>query len=435
MSRTHRVHQRHPDPGTPAVPGSGAFGRILASDMPTTRSVHYLDHAATTPMRAAAVDAYAEASSSVGNASSLHGSGRRARRRVEEARESLAHHLGCRPSEVVFTSGGTESDNLAVLGQVGASAGDVVAVGATEHHSVLDAAAHLATDRGGRKVVRVLPVDPRGAVTPATVRDLADELGPRLALVAMMLGNNEIGTLTDVAAAAGPVRAVGAAVHTDAVQAVGHVPVDFSALGVTSLSLSAHKFGGPLGVGALLLDRGADCVPIGYGGGQERDLRSGSVDVPGVVAMAAALEEAVREMESEALRLSRLRDRLVAGVLAEVPGAIANGGGERLPGIANLTFPGCSGESLILLLDAAGIECSTGSACTAGVAEPSHVLLALGADEAAARSSLRLSLGYTTTEDDVDAAVAAIGPAAERARVAGLGLARTGMARTGMAAS
>ncbi|MDN4504457.1 cysteine desulfurase family protein [Dietzia maris] len=396
--------------------------------MPTTRSVHYLDHAATTPMRAAAVDAYAEASSSVGNASSLHGSGRRARRRVEEARESLAHHLGCRPSEVVFTSGGTESDNLAVLGQVGASAGDVVAVGATEHHSVLDAAAHLATDRGGRRVVRVLPVDPRGAVTPATVRDLADELGPRLALVAMMLGNNEIGTLTDVAAAAGPVRAVGAAVHTDAVQAVGHVPVDFSALGVTSLSLSAHKFGGPLGVGALLLDRGAECVPIGYGGGQERDLRSGSVDVPGVVAMAAALEEAVREMESESRRLSRLRDRLVAGVLAEVPGAIANGGGERLPGIANLTFPGCSGESLILLLDAAGIECSTGSACTAGVAEPSHVLLALGADEAAARSSLRLSLGYTTTEDDVDAAVAAIGPAAERARVAGLGLARTGMA-------
>ncbi|WP_154827805.1 cysteine desulfurase family protein [Dietzia kunjamensis] len=403
--------------------------------MPTTRSVHYLDHAATTPMRAAAVAAYAEASSSVGNASSLHGSGRRARRRVEEARESLAHHLGCRPSEVLFTSGGTESDNLAVLGQVGASAGDVVAVGATEHHSVLDAAAHLATDRGGRRVVRVLPVDPRGAVTPATVRDLADELGPRLALVAVMLGNNEIGTLTDVVAAAGPARAVGAAVHTDAVQAVGHVPVDFSALGVTSLSLSAHKFGGPLGVGALLLDRGAECVPIGYGGGQERDLRSGSVDVPGVVAMAAALEEAVREMESEALRLSRLRDRLVAGVLAEVPGAIANGGGERLPGIANLTFPGCSGESLILLLDAAGIECSTGSACTAGVAEPSHVLLALGADEAAARSSLRLSLGYTTTEDDVDAAVAAIGPAAERARVAGLGLARTGMARTGMAAS
>ncbi|MGX1595868.1 cysteine desulfurase family protein [Dietzia maris] len=403
--------------------------------MPTTRSVHYLDHAATTPMRAAAIAAYAEASSSVGNASSLHGSGRRARRRVEEARESLAHHLGCRPSEVLFTSGGTESDNLAVLGQVGASAGDVVAVGATEHHSVLDAAAHLATDRGGRRVVRVLPVDPRGAVTPATVRDLADELGPRLALVAVMLGNNEIGTLTDVVAAAGPARAVGAAVHTDAVQAVGHVPVDFSALGVTSLSLSAHKFGGPLGVGALLLDRGAECVPIGYGGGQERDLRSGSVDVPGVVAMAAALEEAVREMESEALRLSRLRDRLVAGVLAEVPGAIANGGGERLPGIANLTFPGCSGESLILLLDAAGIECSTGSACTAGVAEPSHVLLALGADEAAARSSLRLSLGYTTTEDDVDAAVAAIGPAAERARVAGLGLARTGMARTGMAAS
>ncbi|MDV8000529.1 cysteine desulfurase family protein [Rhodococcus sp. IEGM 1408] len=394
--------------------------------MLTTRHAHYLDHAATTPMRPSAIAAYAEAAATTGNASSLHGAGRRARRRVEEARESLASHLGCRPSEVVFTSGGTESDNLAVLGQAAAATGDVVAVGATEHHSVLDSAAHLATDRGGRMDVRALPVDARGAVTPGTVDQLVDEVGPRLALVAAMLGNNEIGTLTDVAAVAAAARSVGAAVHTDAVQAVGHVPVDFSALGVTSLSLSAHKFGGPLGVGALLISRGADCLPIGFGGGQERDLRSGSVDVPGVVAMAAALDEAVSGMEVEARRLEGLRDRLVAGVLAEVPGALSNGGGERLPGIANITFPGCSGESLILLLDAAGVECSTGSACTAGVAEPSHVLLAIGAGDAAARSSLRLSLGYTTTDDDVDAAIAALGPAAERARFAGLGLVRTG---------
>lgn len=394
--------------------------------MRTTRPVHYLDHAATTPMRSAALAAYTEAASSVGNASSLHGSGRRARRRVEEARELMAHHLGCRPSEVLFTSGGTEADNLAVLGLSAAAAGDVVAVGATEHHSVLDAAAHLATERGGRKDVRVLAVDQRGAVHPDSVAELVAEVGGRLALVATMLGNNEIGTLTDVAAVAELARAAGAAVHTDAVQVVGHVPVDFAALGVTSLSLSAHKFGGPLGVGALLLDRGAECRPIGFGGGQERDLRSGSVDVPGVVAMAAALDDAVAEMVGEARRLAALRDRLVDGVLAAVPGAVANGGGERLPGIANLTFPGCSGESLILLLDAAGIECSTGSACTAGVAEPSHVLLATGADEAAARSSLRLSLGHTSTEADVEAAIAALGPAAERARVAGLGLARAG---------
>ena len=395
--------------------------------MSSYRPVHYLDHAATTPMRPSAVAAYAEAAATVGNASSLHGSGRRARRRVEEARELLAHHLGCRPSEVVFTSGGTESDNLAILGQVAASSGDVVAVGATEHHSVLDAAAHLTTERGGGKDVRVLPVDASGAVAPGAVRELADEVGTRLALVATMLGNNEVGTLTDVASVAEPARAVGAAVHTDAIQAVGHGPVDFSTLGVTSLSVSAHKFGGPQGVGALLLDRGAECLPIMFGGGQERDLRSGSVDVPGVVAMAGALDEAVREMDAEAARLSRLRDRLVAGVLEAVPGAIANGGGDRLLGIANLTFPGCSGESLILLLDAGGIECSTGSACTAGVAEPSHVLMALGAGEAAARSSLRLSLGHTTTDADVDAAIAALGPAAERARVAGLGLARAGV--------
>ncbi|WP_194861218.1 cysteine desulfurase family protein [Dietzia sp. SYD-A1] len=395
--------------------------------MLTIRTAHYLDHAATTPMRQSALAAYVEAAASVGNASSLHGAGRHARRRLEEARESLAAHLGCRPSEVVFTSGGTESDNLAVLGQAAASSGDVVAVGATEHHSVLDSAAHLATSRGGGMDVRVLPVDRCGAVAPDSVRGVLDEVGERLALVAVMLGNNEIGTLSDVAGVAAVATAAGAAVHTDAVQAVGHIPVDFGALGVTSLSLSAHKFGGPLGVGALIIDRGAACLPVGFGGGQERDLRSGSVDVPGVVAMAAALDEAVRDMEAEAIRLERLRDRLVAGVLATVPDAVANGGGQRLPGIANLTFPGCSGESLILLLDAAGIECSTGSACTAGVAEPSHVLLALGAGDAAARSSLRLSLGHTTTEEDVDAAIAALAPAAERARVAGLGLIGTGV--------
>ncbi|PAY23085.1 cysteine desulfurase NifS [Dietzia natronolimnaea] len=395
--------------------------------MLTIRTPHYLDHAATTPMRQSALAAYIEAAASVGNASSLHGAGRHARRRLEEARESLAAHLGCRPSEVVFTSGGTESDNLAVLGQAAASSGDVVAVGATEHHSVLDSAAHLATPRGGGMDVRLLPVDRCGAVAPASVRGIVDEVGGRLALVAVMLGNNEIGTLSDVAGVAAAATAAGAAVHTDAVQAVGHIPVDFGALGVTSLSLSAHKFGGPLGVGALIIDRGAACLPVGFGGGQERDLRSGSVDVPGVVAMAAALDEAVRDMEAEATRLERLRDRLVAGVLAAVPDAVPNGGGPRLPGIANLTFPGCSGESLILLLDAAGIECSTGSACTAGVAEPSHVLLALGAGDAAARSSLRLSLGHTTTEDDVDAAIAALAPAAERARVAGLGLIGTGV--------
>lgn len=407
------------------MPGFGVSGRNLAADMSLTRSASYLDHAATTPMRAAAITAYADAAATVGNASSLHGAGRRARRRVEEARESLAEHLGCRPSEVIFTSGGTESDNLAVLGQIAASSADVVAVGATEHHSVLDAAAHLATPRGGSHDIRVLPVDSRGEVAAATVRALADEVGSSLGLVATMLGNNEIGTITDVAAIAEVARSVGAAVHTDAVQVVGHAPVDFAALGASTLSLSAHKFGGPLGVGALLVDRGAECLPIGFGGGQERDLRSGSVDVPGVVAMAAALDEAVREMDAETSRLTRLRDRLEEGVLEAVPGAIANGGGTRLPGIANLTFPGCSGESLILLLDAAGVECSTGSACTAGVAEPSHVLLAAGAGEAAARSSLRLSLGHTTTDADVEAAIAALGPAAERARVAGLGLTRT----------
>ena len=388
--------------------------------MTAIRSVHYLDHAATTPMRPSAAAVYTETAATVGNASSLHGSGRLARRRVEESRETIAGLLGCRPSDVVFTSGGTESDNLAVLGQTRAHPGDVIAVGATEHHSVLDAAAHLAED--GRVRVETIPVDERGAIRVDAVRGLVDRYGSRLALVATMLVNNEIGTISDVAGIAGIAREVGAAVHTDAVQAVGHLPVDFARLGVTSMSLSAHKFGGPMGVGALVLDRTSPCRPIGFGGGQERDLRSGSVDVPGVVAMAAALREAVSEMDEEAARLTALREELVTGVLAEVPDAVVNGGDAgwgRHPGIANITFPGCSGESMILLLDAAGVECSTGAACTAGVAEPSHVVLALGADETTARSCLRFGLGHTSTPDDVAAVVAAIGAAAERARLAG----------------
>ena len=392
--------------------------------MSAPRRVHYLDHAATTPVREVALRAHAEACREVGNASSLHGSGRRARRRVEEARESLAELLGCRPSDVVFTSGGTESDNLAVLGQARARGGGLVAVGATEHHSVFDAAAHLGAT--GEAEVRVLPVDGLGAVDTEAVRALVEEEGERLTLVATMLANNEVGTVSDVATVAELVRPTGAAVHCDAIQAVGHLPVGVSALGVTSLSLSAHKFGGPMGVGALVLDRGSPCRPVGFGGGQERDLRSGSVDVPGVVAMAAALREAVAERESEAVRLAALRDRLVDGVLHAVPGAVVNGGDAgwgRHPGIADLGFPGCSGESLILLLDAAGVECSTGAACTAGVAEPSHVVLALGGDEAAARSCLRFGLGHTSTEDDVDAVLAVIGPAVERARAAGTALA------------
>lgn len=387
------------------------------------RAVHYLDHAATTPLRDVAVEAYRAAAADGGNPSSLHGSGRRARRRLEEARESMAARLGCRPSDLVFTSGGTEADNLAVLGQVAARRGGTVAVGATEHHSVLDAVAELG--RRDDVDVRVLGVDREGDVDPRAVEAVVAEAGDRFALLAVMLANNETGTVADVPTLAALARVAGAAVHTDAVQAVGHVPVDFAALGVTSMSLSAHKFGGPVGVGALVLDRVSPCRPIGFGGGQERDLRSGTVDVPGVAAMAAALAEAEDERDAEALRLGALRRRLVDGIRRHVPDVAVNGrapgSGPVLPGIVDLTFPGCSGESLILLLDAAGVECSTGSACTAGVAEPSHVVLAMGAGEAAARSCLRFSLGRTTGEADVEAAIAAIGPAVERARLAGAG--------------
>ena len=322
-------------------------------------------------MRPAAVAAYAEAASAVGNASSLHGSGRRARRRVEESRESLAHHLGCRPSEVVFTSGGTEADNLAVLGLSAAAAGDVVAVGATEHHSVLDAAAHLATDRGGRKGRPRAARYARGAVGP-TPFVIVTEVGPRLALVATMLGNNEIGTLNDVADLAAPAREVGPrSTRTPCRRSVASPSTSRPRCDlVEPFRPQVRRAARSRGAAHRPWRRlSTDRIRRRTG----RDLRSGSVDVPGVVAMATALEEAVGRW-SRARRLTDLREA-VDGVRRVVPGDRQRWGRasarNRQPHL-----PGCSGESLILLLDAAGIRCSTGSACTAGVAEPSHVLLA-----------------------------------------------------------
>lgn len=392
----------------------------------STSPRHYLDHAATTPLRGRAADAWLAVQQGVGNASSQHGSGRAARRTVEEARELIASLIGSRPSEVVFTSGGTEADNLAILGQARAlDPHRPVAVSAVEHHSVLDAAEHLGADPA-RMDTLVLGVDSTGRIDQehlARALERAPEQRPVLASV--LLANNEIGTVNPVADVAELASEAGVVIHTDAVQAVGHLPVDFRALGVTSMSLAAHKFGGPTGVGALVIDREAACVPLAFGGGQERDLRSGTVDVAGVWASAVALDEAVTGMAAESARVAALRDRLVSGILARVDDVELNGAdpresGQRLPGNANFTFRGCSGEALIFLLDAAGVECSTGSACTAGVAEPSHVIAALGGDELDARSCLRFSLGHTTTDADVDAVLEAIVPAVRRARDAGL---------------
>jgi cysteine desulfurase len=381
----------------------------------------YLDHAATTPMRPQATAAVTTAMAEVGNPSSLHGSGRCARRRVEESREQLAAALGARPSEVIFTSGGTESDNLAVKGLFWArrdadSRRRRILASTVEHHAVLDALDWLAAHEGAE--ITWLEVDGSGLVTPATLRAaLADDV----ALATVMWANNEVGTIQPVRELAEIAHQHGVPFHTDAVQAVGAAPVRFAASGVDALTMTGHKVGGPYGAGALLLRRDTAVVPLLHGGGQERDVRSGTLDVPGTAGLAAATAIAVANQSDEAPRLGALRDRLIDGVRRIVPDVIVNGHPtQHLPGLAHLSFPGCEGDSLLMLLDARGVECSTGSACSAGVPRPSHVLLAMGADAAGARSSLRFSLGHTSTVDDVDAVLDEIGPVVERARRAGL---------------
>ncbi|MDX8145583.1 cysteine desulfurase family protein [Lentzea sp. BCCO 10_0061] len=375
----------------------------------------YLDHAATTPMHPQAVAAMTEALSTTGNASSLHTSGRRARRAIEEARENIADALGARPSEVLFTGGGTESDNLAVKGIYWASGRRRVLASAVEHHAVLDAVEWL--EQQGAEVTW-LPTDRFGRVSPESVAEALDD---DVALVTTMWANNEVGTINPVHDIAAVCAARGVPFHTDAVQAVGAVPVDFAASGASALTMTGHKVGGPYGIGVLLLARDVKCTPLMHGGGQERDVRSGTLDVPSIVGLARAVRISVEEQASRAAEIAALRDELIASVRAVVPDVIVNGDpAYRLPGNAHLTFPGCEGDSLLMLLDARGVECSTGSACTAGVAQPSHVLLAMGVEPALARGSLRFSLGHTSTRADVEKLVSVIGPVVERARTAGL---------------
>ncbi|MEO3800906.1 cysteine desulfurase family protein [Nonomuraea sp. B1E8] len=428
-----------------------------------TRPSAYLDHAATTPMLPEAIEAMTVQLQQVGNASSLHGAGRRMRRVVEESRETIADALGARPSEVVFTSGGTEADNLAIKGLYWARRPRRrVLISSVEHHAVLDPAQWLADGQGAE--IELLEVDAYGRVRPETLRAAIERDPDGVAMVSVMWANNEVGTVQPVHALAAVAREHGIPFHTDAVQAVGQLPVSFAESGVDALTLTGHKIGGPMGVGALLLARGLTPVSVQHGGGQERDVRSGTLDAPAIAGLAAAVSTAVEEQEALGRRLASLRDELIERVRAAVPDVVLNGdpgvrattpaptpqterrgtapgpdeqrgipsaGGERrktppaspgrLPGNAHFSFPGCEGDALLMLLDAKGVECSTGSACSAGVAQPSHVLLAMGADAAAARGSLRFTLGHTSTRDDVDRLIDVLPAAVERARRAGLG--------------
>lgn len=387
----------------------------------------YLDHAATTPMLPVAIDATLDQMRVVGNPSSLHTAGRRARRVVEESRERLAKVLGARPSEVVYTSGGTESDNLAVAGTYAARrradpARNRIIVSSVEHHAVLDCVEHLVKHEGAG-ATWVEP-DRSGVVSVESVRAAIEQDPATVAMVSVMWANNEVGTVQPVAGIAEVAHEYGVPVHSDAVQALGHLPVDFAASGVDLMTITAHKVGGPVGTGALIARRDAVLVPLSHGGGQERHVRSGTLDVPGIRAFAVAAEYTVAQREAESARVARLRDRLARGALDLDLGISVTGiwdEGDRQRRLANnvhLLVPDCEGDSLLYLLDAAGVECSTGSACRAGVPQPSHVLLAMGYEETEARGALRLSLGHTSSDDDVDTVLAALPAAVERARLA-----------------
>jgi len=390
----------------------------------------YVDHAATTPMIPAAREAWLEASRHVGNPSSLHASGRHARRLVEEARERIAAALHVRPSAVIFTAGGTESDNLAIKGlywsRRRATGASRILLSTIEHHAVLDPVQWLVEDQGAQ--ADWLAVNALGRVDVDEVERALSE--GEVALCTVMWANNEVGTVQPVAHLAEICRAAGVPFHTDAVQALGHLPMDLTAVGADAVTISSHKVGGPFGAGALIANPTTMLTPVAHGGGQEREVRSGTLDAPAVSAFATAVEHAVAGQAARARHLAALRSELVDAITSVVPDAILNGdpgvGADvRLPGNVHMSFPGCEGDLLLMLLDASGVDCSTGSACTAGIPEPSHVLLAMGVDTKTARSSLRFSLGELSTADDVSAIVSALPSAVERAKRAGSSVVRT----------
>ena len=379
----------------------------------TERRRAYLDNAASAPLLPAAAEAMARALGVVGNPHALHGSGRAARRVLEDARESLAADLGARPAEVLFTSGGTEANNLALVGGLRGHR----ALDAQRRRIVVSAVEHPSIDEVRRRwSVRtdVWRVDAEGVIDLGEADRL---LGPEVAVVSVMAVNNETGTAQPVAAVAEAARRVGAWSHTDAVQAVGHQRVDFAEWGVDALTLSAHKVGGPVGIGALLLRRERPFAALGFGGGQERKLRSGTLPHALAAGFAAAVRGAVTSTAEEEIRLGVLRQRLVCGVLAAIPDARVNGA-PGSPAIVNITLPATRADDVLLLLDRDGVDASTGSACTAGVHQPSHVLLAMGRSLEVASGSLRFSLGWSTEEADVDRLLSALPGAVAAARLA-----------------
>lgn len=389
-------------------------------------SPSYLDHAATTTMLPEAAEVLSEQLARTGNASSLHSSGREARRVVEESRERIAERLGSRPSEVVFCSGGTEANNLAIKGmfwerRAQDSRRDRIIFSSIEHHALLDPVNWLAEHENAD--VMMTPVDKFGTICLDDLRTQVEDDPSRVAVLTTMWANNEMGTIQPIDRVVEMAHEHDIVVHSDAVQAAGYRFLNFDDSGLDAMTVTAHKLGGPVGIGALAIRRELEPTPLLHGGGQERDVRSGTIGVALIESFATALDINARRREETSARIGQLRAKLVDGIERLVPDAVVNGETDpehRLPNICHVTFPGCEGDAMLMLLDAQGIECSTGSACSAGVPQPSHVLLAMGYDEAAASGSLRFSLGHTTTEDDIDRLLQALPDVVDRARAAGL---------------
>lgn len=382
----------------------------------------YFDNAATTPINGVALQAFVEQARELGNPSSLHGYGREVRKSVEEAREKIASLVGCEASEVVFTGSGTEANNLAIKGIFWKRRSEdekrrVIITTAFEHHAILDPVHWLAAVEGAEVIE--IPVTRDGYINIEFFRSAIENRSNEIALVSVIHANNEIGTIQPIAEIVKIAENFSIPVHTDAIQSFGKIPFSFSELGLFAMTISAHKLGGPVGVGALILKRGVDVTPLLHGGGQERDIRSGTINAASIVAFASAAQTAVGNRKKNALYVSSLRDALKETIKADVPDAIFNtSDGECLPGILNVRFPNTESDSLLLLFDGEGIACSTGSACSAGVQQPSHVLLAMGLSEKEARSSLRFSLGPENSRSDIDYFHTCIKRVIERARAA-----------------
>lgn len=382
----------------------------------------YFDNAATTPINDVALQAFVEQSREIGNPSSLHGYGREVRKRVEESRERIASLVECHPSEVIFTGSGTESNNLAIKGiywhrRAEDSKRKIVVISAFEHHAVLDPVQWL-RDAEGAEIIEI-PVDSSGVINLEFLKSALENRNDEIALISIMHSNNEVGTLQPISDVVEIARPYDIPVHSDAIQSFGKVPLSFAELGLFAMTISAHKIGGPVGVGALILKRGVDITPLLHGGGQEREIRSGTVNAAAIVSFATAAQATLRNREKSALYVSSLRDKLAELIKSAVPDVVLNGAvSERLPGILNVRFPNTESDSLLLLFDSEGIACSTGSACSAGVQQASHVLLAMGRSEREARSSLRFSLGPENSSSDIEYFATCIDRVIERARAA-----------------